>query len=489
MAGWTGAAGRRFTAIFGGQRQPAITFAVGLVVLLLVQIPIVERSFLGQPDREMMEAAFKLRSDVLNDRATPALLLDIDDRTLSEATGGTAQPFKAPAVTTPRVALAELLEFIRTSPPASAPRAVILDVDVAAQASDGDVGTSSLAGVLTAWAATPTAPPLIMVREAFAAETLGMEGDIKVLPDTPYEAIVQPAPNIFWASAKVLSDQNGVAREFLPFECVLTRQGVKPLYSSALIAYGFVETDEAARDRSPALAWIDRGREECARNPAAALRHGERINYHLSLDLAFHNRVWPNLSKAWPGRAACGGGDAAVFRRQSAGDILAAMKAGAEISRDLLCQRLVIIGGTNGVAGDFVQTPLNEMSGSVALVNAVRGMQLSKGGLKAIPLPLQIAILLVICLAMSAASVATDRARDEYIKHTRGDKRGFIWRIALLPLNPLVLNGAIAFAAHWLGVLMLLGSLNFGVWGFLSAPVFAAALAESIQEFTDAIES
>jgi hypothetical protein len=449
-----------------------------------LQAPLMERSFLGEPDRGMMESAFMIRSDVLRDRATPALLLDFDDVTLSAASGA-PRPFQGPVATTPRSAIADLLTYINGSPPQTAPKAVILDVDIGAPASDGKAGEDRMYAALQAWGANPSAPPLIIVREAYPARALGMEGDGAVLPDTPYEAVVTPAPNIFWASAKVLADQNGVAREFLPYECVLTRQGVKPLYSAAVVGYGFIEDDAAIRDRSNAARWIERGQEACRRGAKAQLPYGERINYHLSLEFDSEDRVWPNLSPAWPDRARCGGQDAASFRRQSAGDILAAVQGGADLSHDLLCKRLVLIGGTNGVAGDFVQTPLDEMGGSMVLVNATRGLQLSRGGLKAIPLYVQIMILFVICLGISAASEATERARAQYIRHTRGEKKGFAWRLALLPLNPLVLNGAIAFAAHWLGVGLLLLSLNFGIWGFLSAPVIAAALAESIQEFTD----
>jgi hypothetical protein len=32
---------------------------------------------------------------------------------------------------------------------------------------------------------------------------------------------------------------------------------------------------------------------------------------------------------------------------------------------------------------------------------------------------------------------------------------------------------------------LLLVSLNFGLWGFVSAPVFAAAITETVQEFAD----
>ena len=55
-------------------------------------------------------------------------------------------------------------------------------------------------------------------------------------------------------------------------------------------------------------------------------------------------------------------------------DVLDAVKEDPNASRSLLCQHLVIIGGTNESSADFVQTPDNEMNGSVVLANAVRGL-------------------------------------------------------------------------------------------------------------------
>jgi hypothetical protein len=52
-------------------------------------------------------------------------------------------------------------------------------------------------------------------------------------------------------------------------------------------------------------------------------------------------------------------------------------------------------------------------------------------------------------------------------------------------LNPLVMNGMVALVAHLTGIALLLVTLNYGLWGFLSAPAFAAAITESIQEFLD----
>jgi CHASE2 domain-containing sensor protein len=471
------------------RRRAVVSFAVGLVVLLLIQLPVVEQSFLGAPDRQMMETAFRLRADVTAGRADPVLFLDIDDRTLSRL-APPSSGFAPPLATTPRAAIADLLDFIRTGPVASTPGVVIVDVDIAQPASDGSEGIARLKSALAAWAATKGAPPLIISRQPYQTAALGLaDRPGFALPDTPYDAIVQPAPNIYWAETEVLGDLNGVIREFLPYQCVITSRdpgGHQPLYSAALLAYMFTERDAKVLGQAHARHWMSQAAAHCQTQPAVALKHGERIDFHLSLDLGFMGRVWPDLDPRWPGFRRCGDTDAAIFRRLSVIDVLDAAHADSQASRGLFCQHLVIIGGTNESSADFVQTPYSEMNGSVVLANAIRGLQLTHGGLRPIPLIFQILGLLVVSLSISACALITERARHRYRQLRHGPhKHSLVHRLAIIPLNPLIVNGIIALTAHCMGIVLLMISLNFGLWGFLSAPAFAAAITETVQEFAD----
>ncbi|HEY3888260.1 MAG TPA: CHASE2 domain-containing protein [Caulobacteraceae bacterium] len=478
---------RRFSLaqLTAERRRAVISFSAGLIVLLLIQIPAVEQSFLGAPDRQMMDTAFKLRADLIRGTADPILFIDIDDRTISQL-GTKPGSFDLPPATTPRALMADLLEFIRTAPPAQAPRVVILDVDIAQPAPDGPDAIAQLQKELAAWATTPSAPPLIISRQPYPGAALGMDTPAQVLPTSPYDATVQAAPNIYWATPRVLGDQFGVIREFAPYDCVLTSTGMKPLYSAALIAYQFIERDPKVLDQAAAKHWMAEGAAQCQNQTAPQLRHGERIDYHFSLDLGFANRAWPSLDKGWPGAKACSDSDSAVVMRLSAIDISSAFKAGGDVSRDILCQHVVIIGGTNTSGGDFVQTPLNEMNGSAVLANAVRGLQLTHGGLRPIPLIIQILLLAAASMAMSASALASNRARTRTRQLRRShEKHKLRHRLEIIFLNPVILNGIIALTAHGVGIVLLLVSLNFGLWGFVSAPVFAAAITETVQEFAD----
>lgn len=467
--------------------RAALTFTVGLLVLLAIRTPIVEQSFLGAFDRQMMTMAFKLRADDVQGRADPVLFIDIDDRTLSELSPAERQRYDAPIATMPRALIADILNFVRSSPnPDQAPRAVIVDIDIAAPASDGPEGVARLHQALTAWAASPTAPPLIIAREAFPGSLMQQpESEIPVLPTSPYDAIVARSQNIFWSQVKALADKDNVVREFRPYECVRTQAGVVPMFSAAMLAYGFMEDPAVLRD-APTRRWMQEAWPRCERDPTNVNTHGEMINFHLSLP-RFNNQqtVWPDLPDDWSGFRHCGRNDVAAMRQLAAVDLVRAAQA-PDAARDVLCRRLVILGGTNGVGNDYVQTPLDDMNGSAVIANAVTGLQMTHGGLRQAPLPIQILLLLVVCLGISGSFILSERARKRYARLKKlGIKRPWWRKAALLTLNPVILNTALAFGSHWLGVGVLLVSLGLGYWGYLSAPAFAAAITETILDFAD----
>lgn len=462
-------------------RRALITFLAGAAVLGLIHIPIVRQSIVGSPDREMMSTAFNLRANTPQPGADPAILLDIDDRTLQLPGYAMTPPGRVPPVSTPRAVVADLLAFVLAAPPGQRPAAVIVDVDLAAPAPDGPAAIAKVRAVLTAWAKTPGAPTLSLAREAFPPTVVAQEGSGLVLPASDYDDIVAAAPNIYWATVKVLADQDGVVQDFLPFQCVSAAGHRGPLFHAALLSYGAAIGGPPPKG-SPAAKAIGEAGEACARHPDMNGPEGELIDYHLSLGRNEADPTYPTLPANWPGFKICGaGGDDAVFRRVSAADILA---AGPDASHDVLCRRLVVIGGTNQISADFQQTPLQTMSGPMILINTARGLQLSKGGLRQGNLLIEGGLLLMISLTITAGFSASRVARSRY-HHYRAGAKHWVHYLALLPLNPVVLNLIGALAANWIGVGLLLFSLKFGYWGFLSGPAFGSATAETIQDFTE----
>ncbi len=462
-------------------RRALISFLAGAAVLLLMRIPVVHNSILGAPDREMLNSAFRIRADTAVGLGDPAVLLDIDDRSIQTPPYALVPPGREPPASVPRAMAADLLTFVLGAPRGREPAAVILDVDLGAPAGDGATGVAKMRAALSAWARTPGAPALALAREAFSPEILGLAGRNLVLPPSDYDDIVAAAPNIYWSTVKVLADAEGTVQEYMPFQCVSQGGTVQPLYSASLLAYGAAQGGAPPKG-SPAAQAIGAAPAECARAKGEAVGEGQVIDFHLSLTRGEEQPVWPELPAAWPGFRSCGrAGDATVFRQVSAADVLA---AGPDASRDLLCRRFVIIGGTNGIASDFQQTPLSLMSGPMILLNAARGLQMSNGGLRQASLWVQGGVLLVVSVAITISFSASRAARRGYRRYRAGASH-WAHRLALLPLNPVVLNWVVALAAHWIGIGLLLVSLKFGFWGFLSGPAFGSATAETIQDFTE----
>ena len=124
------------------------------------------------------------------------------------------------------------------------------------------------------------------------------------------------------------------------------------------------------------------------------------------------------------------------------------------------------------------------MPGAVILANAARGLQLTDGGLRPVPFSIQAALLLVFSVILTLSFEATRRAREAY-KHRRRNAKTSFEQLALATVNPVVLNAALGMAAHYAGAALLIWALSFGYWGFLSSPVFGAALAATILDFID----
>ena len=261
-------------------------------------------------------------------------------------------------------------------------------------------------------------------------------------------------------------------------------EGVTPLYSAVLLAYFYGERDQKVLRNAPVKHWMVDAPARCQAQPTLSLKHGERIDFHFSLDLGFAGRVWPNLSPKWPGFKTCGTEDLTIFLRVSAIDILDAIHAGGNVTHGPLCQHVVIIGGTNGAAADFEQTPLNEMNGSVVMANAIRGLELSSGGLRRAPMLVELALVSVLCVFIAPGSTLPRHLRDHYRRRRRrGGKVTPITRLLATPFHPIVLNGLFAALAQGAGVLVVVLFLQFGLSVNVAGPALIATLLALLQDF------
>lgn len=446
----------------------------------LLQIDGIERSFLGVPDREMLQAAFKLRDGVAQGSGDPVLWLDIDYDTLAaHATLQNQPPIPTkktgPSASIPRELLAQTLAFSRR-PSATL---VVLDVDIGWAAPD-PLGEDKLAAELAAWSADPNAPLLLLAREVLALP------NGPTLLSTRFDDIVSAAPNIAFAGVTMLSGAGG-AREFVASQCYVTetgRRGVLPSVVSfadaAQTAYrnnGFTAAKSHAKT-------IKSREEKRAKASVAQCKAASRptpqngvISWHIGHALPNTIKAAP-VSDRWPGQRACNLYSAPLTAsRISFADVMSD-RAGASAAP--LCGHMVIIGADNAITPDHSATPIGILPGPIILANAMRGHfdtgPIVRGNWNLGRIALQIFLLIATVVAIVGVFdwIAALRLRLEAQAVPRWGSQ-----VVLFVTHPLVFKFIVAFVTFLAGVLVTAVSLELGIWGLLSAPAYFATLYEA----------
>jgi CHASE2 domain-containing sensor protein len=460
--------------------QLAATCFAGLAMVGLLQIPAVKYSSFGQPDREMIGQAFSLKANVLKPGADPILFMDIDDEAILDHLK--PAPFAAPPDDhTPRDLLAHLLQYILRAPKGRAPTAVLLDVDIANRIDD-PATVNRLHDALAAWTATPGAPTLVISRETFPAAYMGVQGGDWVLPQTPYDDVVDHSNGrIVWAASRVLSDSNGVVREFSPQGCVRTDHGETTLLADVAAVYR-AAVGGRLPPGSPIAAALAKG---CDPTASAKTREspGELIDYQFSYPVSGSLPAWGDMPKTWPGYGACGASDPAAFIQVVPAG--AVEQAGSDADVDLLCRRLVLIGGTNQIGNDVQKTPLGVMPGVMILANAVRGLEITHGGMRQAPIAAQLASVTVLSAFAWLMSRSSAVIFNRYIRlRSQTRDRHLLIQVLTLPVHPILAQWLLGAINFYVGIAILVTSIDLGYWSCLSAGAFAAVVAGFIQTFS-----
>ncbi|MCX5516299.1 hypothetical protein C3941_17205 [Kaistia algarum] len=300
--------------------------------------------------------------------ASPAFtFLDIDDATWAE--------WGWPLVT-PRGKIEALLERVA----GSGPLAILLDVDLAFPGDKDE--EASLHDFLAAYA--PTSPPLVLVRSMIDTPS----GKLPLLRPTDYDDAVAGKANIVFASPLFERDGDGKIRRWrlLAEAC----EGNRPMVVPSMHLAGAMIARQAIHGPppgvpAPALQRMDRNLAafvpaNCAAR--AVEREGELDDWPASIPIA----VAPeDVSKrviyrvGWEkGTVGLGplvdspaGGETQLVAVRPARLALAA-DPGAPLPG--IAGRIVIIGGSFSGSGDWHDTPIGRMPGSLLLVNAVEAL-------------------------------------------------------------------------------------------------------------------
>jgi hypothetical protein len=440
------------------------TFGVAFALWLVLQVPGADRTFLWEPDRQMLDAAFKLRQGVAELPAPPVLWIDVGDHASDEETeSGQALP-----VVVPRTAVATSLHWVRRGRPS----VVIVDVDLAFE-DHNFAGNNELKQELAAWASDPGSPQLLLVREP-----LPRKGQMYI-PTTSVDEIVERAQKIEWASANLCKDERAQVRS-IPKPLLI--EGTKEDLISV------VDLTSAALGRKPI---IPHGSVSPCDKPDF-LAHERLIDWHIGpradgrplagmptsdADLSQN----PKVSRNWPGIYDCRlTTPPYAFSRQGVGPILKAADI-ADTSR--LCGTVVIIGADSPLFPDNSWTPLGNMSGPMILANAIRGDHVrsitntSPRSIQA--LTFQLVSLFVFVLIIVFVFRVLGEWRASILDKIDQKTNPFGLRLLIFATSPILVKFIIAILAFIGGVAVTSIGLIFGLWGALSAPTYLAALREA----------
>jgi CHASE2 domain len=448
----------------------------------LLQIEGIERSFLGAPDREMLQSAFKLRDGVARGSGDPILWLDLDYDALASyaQSRGRASPVAmaantGPSPVVPRKVLAATLAYAR-QPGATL---VVLDVDIGWSAPDSD-GEAQLEAELKAWAADPNAPLLLLAREV-----LYLPNGATLMP-TRFDTIVSSSSNIAYASVNMLSGGGGV-KEFVASQCYWS-QNRTPLYLPSVVSFadaaqaayrvhGVSPMQSQARSlKSKIIKQSAANTTPCAQGSLRGSQNGV-VSWHIGYAYPATIRA-AQVNMSWPHQSLCQlSGPPPTAARISVADMWTDPKAASAAP---LCRRMVIIGGDNAIAKDRSATPIGMLPGPLILANAMRGHfdtgPIVRGNWSALRLSLQVALLFftVICIVWAFEGIASLR---QWLKSKKAI--GPTGKFLLFVTHPLCFKFVVAFATFGLGVLVTALSLELGFWGLLSAPAYFATLFEA----------
>ena len=457
----------------------------------LLQIDGIERSFLGAPDREMLQTAFKLRDGVARGSGDPVLWLDIDYEALKDVAllQGANSPLvgnklTGPMASVPRQAIASALSYAR-HPSATM---VLLDVDIAWGTAD-EASESKLEAQLKAWAGDPQAPLLVLAREV-----LDIQGT-PTLMATRFDAIVNNSPNIVFAGVNMLSGAGGI-REFVADQC-LGSNGLSASHLPSAVTYAMAAQTAYRGTQSSVLSSRARtikaqvsGQTASILADCEAQRQGKTklwlqqglVSWHIGYNYPRTLKAAP-VSKNWPHNNICQlSGPPLSAGRISVSDVMSAPK---EASTAPLCRRLIIIGADNVITQDRAATPIGMLPGPIILANAMRG-HFDTGPIMRQSWEVERSILQIVLLVVTVIGVVASFGWVSKVRLCLKQELNTPptrWRIAnqvgLFFTHPLCFKFVVAFTTFWFGALVTAFSLELGFWGLLSAPAYLATLFET----------
>jgi hypothetical protein len=263
---------------------------------------------------------------------------------------------------------------LRIGPNRSCPAIIVVDFDIwpvgAPRAEQEIAGFSKF---LSLWAQDGRLPLAVFIREPQLREK-----KLELAAATPWDAIVQGAPNLAWATGEGFTDDDGVARTFSYYTCSYSAASghTMALPQAALFALA------ASRGQSPAMSKENvldalRKQVQCGINPMGGgqpfdLRTGQSSIIHFPGRTGFigYHLDDPARAGAAPMAAPQHDGSGSPVIQIVPGQIVFARDA----TLDFADGAIVVLSAVEPYFEDRHWTPYGSMPGALVLANAMRGL-------------------------------------------------------------------------------------------------------------------
>ena len=495
-----------------------------VIVWTLMQMPVVQQSWIGAPDSAGLQNVLQLQKNLVAGDATPVVLVDFSDEDwLAAHVRDSARPDKAPPpaplppetpgatspatpenvatepapnvlqsvpLYVPRGPLSEVLDFLS----ASGAAAVFVDVDTSFAPSPVD--DNAYAAAIQRWRATPNAPLLVLARTDWTTPSI-------------FERTGTPAPapldRVVEGTVRVWSTTQRVVDNVEYWICEGAGEARAPHASVAVYLAAAARFDDGLKAKTEIARALSQVR--CAgKSPKFELQvprgdmifddHSGPIFYHMALNWngaseeqgTWTSANWPTAILRGPQAARCGNETATVATRIRVMDMIAAIDGG-EVSKTTFCGAMVVVGSTARIVRDTFPSPYGTMPGSFILANAARGLDMA-GPLRRFPYWTGLGYVVGITILVYFLYLIINQAARRMLRKQPRTAFGRATRFMVDNLtHPLSLSILIANLLFLVGLGLTFFTIKIGYWGVFAACALAASLSNAFDDVSDMREA
>lgn len=492
-----------------------------VIVWTLMQLPVVQQSWLGEPDSAGLENVLQLQKNLVGGDGAPVVLVDFSDEDWLDAhardskrpekAAPAAAPSDAVAVEgaapadiasvepapesnalqnvplyVPRGPLAEVLDFLS----ASGAAAVFVDVDTSFAPTPQD--DNAYAAAIQRWRARPNTPLLVLARTDWTKPSIF---------ERTHTQAPEPRDRVVEGTVRVWSTTQRVVDQVEYWVCEGAGENRAPRASVSLYLAAAARFDDGLRAKTEIAKALDKVncmgkspklRLEVPGNDMIFDQHSGPIFYHMALNWNGDSEEqgtwtaanWPTTALRPAQAARCGETTASIATRFRVMDLIAAMDSG-EVSKRTFCGAMVVVGSTARIVRDTFPSPYGTMPGSFILANAARGLDMA-GPLRRFPYWTGLGYVVGITIIVYFMYLLINQGARRLLRRQPRTATGRAARFLVDNLtHPLSLSILIANLLFLLGLGLTFFTIQIGYWGVFAACALAASLSNAFDDVSD----